>query len=86
MNSLKKEIERALAGDFSDLRLPPYVQLQRVRKVMSLELTETQKRYLSMYLDGVKQVEIARVFGVSRSTVCRTLRRSFDRLRRFLRY
>lgn len=86
MNSLKREIGRALAGDFSDLRLPPNVQLQRVRKVISSELTETQKRYLSMYLDGVEQVEIARVFGVSRSTVCRTLRRSFDRLRRFLRY
>lgn len=86
MNSLKREIGRALAGDFSDLRLPPNVQLQRVRKVIFSELTETQKRYLSMYLDGVEQVEIARVFGVSRSTVCRTLRRSFDRLRRFLRY
>lgn len=86
MNSLKKEIERALAGDFSDLRLPPNVQLQRVRKVISLELTETQKRYLSMYLNGEEQAEIARVFGVNRSTVCRTLRRSFDRLRRFLRY
>lgn len=86
MNSLRKEIERALAGDFCDLRLPPSVQLLRVRKVISSELTETQKRYLSMYLDGAEQAEIARVFGVSRSTVCRTLRRSFDRLRRFLRY
>lgn len=86
MNFLRKEIERALAGDFSDLRLPPNVQLQRVRKVISSELTETQKRYLTMYLDGAEQVEIARVFGVKRSTVCRTLRRSFDRLRRFLRY
>lgn len=83
---LKKEMLRAIQGEYSDLRLPLTVQKTRVSKVVSQELTETQRLYLSMYLDGMTQADIAETLGVSRSTVCRTLRRTFDRLRRFLRY
>lgn len=83
---LKSEMHRAMQGSYSDLRLPTNIQSARVSRVIAEELTTTQKEYLTMYLAGMKQSDIAAARGVSRSTVCRTLRRTFDRMRRFLRY
>ena len=73
--------------DYSDLRLPPKIQLRRVKKVIERELTPLQKEVLeAVYFLGKSQSSIATERGVSRSTVCRTLLRAEDRLRRFLRY
>lgn len=74
-------------SDYSDLRLPRDVQLRRMQRVMREELTQLQRLVLeAVYFDGKSQAEIAQERGVSRSTVCRTLRRAENRLRRFLRY
>ena len=73
--------------DYSDLRLPPRIQLRRVRRVMAAELTGPQREILEgIYFQGKRQSQLARERGVSRSTVCRTLHRAEERLRRFLRY
>ena len=73
--------------DYSDLRLPPQVQLRRVKKVIATELTPLQREVLeAVYFSGKSQSSIALERGVSRSTVCRTLHRAEQRLRRFLRY
>ena len=73
--------------DYSDVRLPRAVQLRRVEHVIREELTELQRQVLlAVYYGGQSQAEVARQRGVSRSTVCRTLRRAETRLRRFLRY
>lgn len=73
--------------EFSDIRLPREVQLQRVRKVIARELTPIQREILlAVYLGGKTQRQVAREREVSPSTVCRTLRRAEDRLRRCLRY
>lgn len=74
-------------SDYSDLRLPPEVQMRRVRAVIRNELTPKQREILeAVYFEGKKQAEIAYLRGVSRATVCRTLHRAEARLRRFLRY
>ena len=68
-------------------RLPKAQQLARVRAVMERELTEKQRRAVEdYYLQGLKIPEMARRYGVNRSTVSRTLRRGMARLQRFLRY
>ena len=73
--------------NYSDVRLPRAVQLRRVEHVIREELTELQRQVLlAVYYGGQGQAEVARERGVSRSTVCRTLRRAETRLRRFLRY
>ena len=73
--------------DYSDVRLPRAVQLRRIEHVIREELTELQRQVLlAVSCCGRSQAEIARARGVSRSTVCRTLRRAETRLRRFLRY
>lgn len=86
MICITHEIKNALEGDFSDLRLPPDIQAQRVRRVIDNELTEVQRDCLLMLLSGKRPCDIAEIRGVSRSTVTRTLKRTFCRLRRFLRY
>lgn len=73
--------------DYSDLRLPPQIQLRRVKKVIASELTRMQREILEdVYFHGKTQSQIALERGVNRSTVCRTLHRAEQRLRRFLRY
>ena len=78
---------KSIPSDYSDLRLPRQVQLRRMERVIRDELTERQREVLlAVYYGGKSQAEIADERGVSRSTVCRTLRRAEERLRRFLRY
>lgn len=51
------------------------------------ELTEKQRRaVLGYYVDKKTMPELAREFGVCKSTVCRTIQRAERRLRRCLRY
>jgi len=71
----------------ASLRLPKQVQLNRVKRVIREELTELQRQTLTAYyLQGQNIPAIARERGVSKSTVCRTLHRAEDKLRRFLQY
>ena len=69
------------------LELPKEVQIQRILRVMEEELTEKQRAYLSAYyFDELRPSQIARKYGINRSTVIRTIRRAEDRLRRHLIY
>ena len=69
------------------LDLPQEVQIQRILRVMDQELTEKQRAYLyAYYFDEQSVSQIARRYGVHRSTVMHTLRRAEDRVRRYLTY
>ena len=68
-------------------RLPRDMQLERVRRVMQEELTPLQREALvSFYFHEQTITEIAARRGVNKSTVCRTLHRAEQKLRRYLRY
>lgn len=68
-------------------RLPRQVQLKRLRRVIESELTEVQREILvAYYFQNRTMEQIARERGVCRSTVCRTLHRAEERVRRCLRY
>ena len=69
------------------LELPRDVQIQRILRVMEEELTEKQRSYLSAYyFEELRPSQIARRYGVNRSTVIRTIRRAEARIRRHLFY
>ncbi len=68
-------------------RLPRQVQLQRVQRVIQEELTELQRYTLvAYYFQEQTLAQIALERGVNKSTVCRTLHRAEDKLRRYLKY
>lgn len=68
-------------------RLPRGVQLERVRAVIREELTPLQREALiGYYLQDLTLAQIAQTRGVNKSTVCRTLHRAEEKLRRILRY
>ena len=68
-------------------RLPKEVQMKRVKRVIREELTVLQMEALLAYYFQEKSItEIARDRGVNKSTVCRTLHRAEDKLRRYLKY
>ncbi len=72
---------------FLGTRLPRQVQLKRMKQVIQRELTPLQREtLLACYFQNKSQVEFARERGVNKSTVCRTLKRAENRLRRFLAY
>ena len=76
-----------ILSEYSDLRLPREVQLRRIRRVIEQELTALQRDVLlAVYFEDKTQTQLAEERGVCRSTICRTLHRAEDRLRRFLRY
>lgn len=61
--------------------------LKNCVKVAMIEcLTDAQKRYLSLYLNGYSQIEIANLCGVNVSTVSRTLNRGLNRLLARIKY
>ena len=63
-------------------RLTRQEQLARMHRVI-----EKQRRaVLGYYVDKKTMPELAREFGVCKSTVCRTIQRAERRLRRCLRY
>lgn len=69
------------------LELPREVQIRRILRVMEQELTEKQQAYLSAYyFDQQSPSQIARRYGVHRSTVAHTLRRAEEKVRRHLIY
>lgn len=68
-------------------RLPREVQLKRVQRVIQDELTELQRHTLiAYYFQEQTLAQIAEERGVNKSTVCRTLKRAEDKLRRYLKY
>jgi RNA polymerase sigma factor (sigma-70 family) len=68
-------------------RLPREVQLKRVQKVITEELTDLQRLTLvAYYFQELTIPEIARQRGVHKSTVSRTLHRAEDKLRKYLKY
>lgn len=68
-------------------RLPRDVQLQRVQRVIREELTQLQREALIAYYFQEQTItQIAAQRGVNKSTVCRTLHRAEEKLRRFLKY
>lgn len=68
-------------------RLPKQVQLQRIRQVILQELTPLQRETLMDYhIHGKSIPQIAQERQVNKSTVCRTLRRAENRVRRHLKY
>ena len=72
---------------WGNLRLPREIQLRRVKAVVENELTELQRQtVLAYYFQKQSITEIARDRGVNKSTVCRTLHRAEERLRKYLTY
>lgn len=73
--------------DMCSVRLPHDVQLKRMRRVIQEELTPLQRQTLmSYYYRDMTLEQIAQERGVNKSTVCRTLKRAQQRLRRYLKY
>jgi RNA polymerase sigma factor (sigma-70 family) len=63
------------------------VQLKRIRNVIEGELTAPQREILLAYYFAQQTIpQIAKDRGVNKSTVCRTLHRAEDKLRKYLRY
>ena len=68
-------------------RLPRDVQIRRMQRVIQEELTELQRYTLSeVYFRKRTLTDIARERNVNKSTVCRTLHRAEEKLRKFLKY
>ena len=61
--------------------------MERVRRVIFEELTQLQREtLLDYYLHSRSIPEIAVRRGVHKSTVCRTLHRAEEKVRRYLKY
>ena len=68
-------------------RLPREIQLKRVQRVIREELTPLQRySLLAYYFENQTMAQIARDRGVNKSTICRTLHRAEENLRRYLKY
>ena len=68
-------------------RLPREMQIKRVQRVIQEELTPLQREALIAYYFQERTItEIAEERGVNKSTVCRTLHRAEEKLRRYLKY
>ena len=68
---------------FLGTRLPREIQLKRLRKVIREELTDLQREAIvGFYFQEQTISAIARARGVNKSTVCRTLHRAEQKLRK----
>ena len=68
-------------------RMPREVQLKRVQRVIREELTDLQREALiAYYFQEKTMTQIAQERGVNKSSVCRTLHRAEQKLRRYLKY
>ena len=60
---------------------------RNLRRAREQELTPRQQQVLTLrYVQNMNGAEIARMLGLNRSTVSRTIRRAQERLRRCLQY
>ena len=68
-------------------RLDRATQIRRLRRVIDTELTEKQRSaVLGYYFEKKNIPQLAREYGVNKSTVCRTLQRAEKRIRLCLKY
>ena len=68
-------------------QIPREEQIKRMKLVIREELTELQRyTILAYYFENKTLLQIAEERNVNKSTVCRTLKRAEDKLRRFLQY
>ncbi len=68
-------------------RLPPEVQMRRLRRVIAEALTPNQREILTAYYFQKQTIaQIAQERAVNRSTVYRTLHRAEKRLQMYLKY
>ena len=80
-------MKNILYDGYKGIRLPREIQMKRVHRVIEEELTPLQREVLiAYYIQDQTIPQIARERGVQKSTISRTLHRSEDKLRRFLRY
>jgi RNA polymerase sigma factor (sigma-70 family) len=80
-------MKNTLFEGFSFRHIPREQQIKRMKLVIREELTELQRyTILAYYFDNKTLVQIAEERGVNKSTVCRTLKRAENKLRRFLQY
>ena len=60
---------------------------RRVQRVVQEELTQLQREtLLAFYFQEMTITQIAQERGVNKSTVCRTLHRAEQKLRKYLKY
>ena len=68
-------------------QIPREQQVRRMKMVIQEELTELQRyTILAYYFENKTLLQIAEERSVNKSTVCRTLKRAENKLRRFLKY
>ena len=80
-------MKNILYEGYQGIRLPKDVQLKRVQRVIREELTPLQRETLiAYYFQELNITQIAQQRGVHKSTVCRTLHRAEEKLRRYLKY
>ena len=80
-------VKNILYEGYQGIRLPKEVQLKRVQRVIREELTPLQREaLLAYYFQEQTITQIAEARGVNKSTVCRTLHRAEEKLRRYLKY
>ena len=80
-------MRNTLFDGYEGPRLPRQVQLKRLRRVIESELTQVQREILvAYYFQSKTMAQIAQERGICRSSVCRTLHRAEERVRRCLRY
>lgn len=73
--------------EYQGPRLSRQQQIARMHRVIDNELTEKQRRVvLGYYVDKKSMPELALQYGVCKSTICRTLQRAEQRMKRCLRY
>ena len=80
-------MKNTLFEGFSFRNIPREQQIKRMKAVIREELTELQRyTILAYYFENKTLVQIAQERSVNKSTVCRTLKRAENNLRRFLQY
>ena len=80
-------MKNILYEGYKGIRLPREVQLKRVQRVIREELTPLQREALIAYYFQEQTItQIAKERGVNKSTICRTLHRAEEKLRRYLKY
>ena len=80
-------MKNTLFDGFLFRQIPREQQIKRMKLVIREELTELQRyTILAYYFENKTLLQIAEERNVNKSTVCRTLKRAEDKIRRFLRY
>jgi RNA polymerase sigma factor (sigma-70 family) len=80
-------MKNILYDGYQGPRLPREVQLKRVQQVIQNELSELQREALvAYYFQEMTMAQIAEIRGVNKSTICRTLHRAEEKMRKYLKY